>query len=506
MKEKKKTKRLQPPHPFIVIFAAVLFAMVLTMRVPLGRYELKQVTTLDNGQQQTVSVVDPDSFRYILDEKGDRVAYPAPVFSPSSHGRQGLMNVLFSGLEYGEQAAGTAGLIAYMLVIGGSFGILQRTGVVDQTILRIVHRTEDVVMLFPPLLFILFSLSGAWFGFSEGTVPLALLLIPLLIGMDFDAVTGVLVTFAATQIGIAASWRSPAALTIAQNIAGVPIHSGANFRFILWLVLTLCGAAYATFYAWRVYHDPHRSVSYQQDARCRGRLDNLRERREPVTLGSRLVTLVVAGSVVWAVWGAMTMSYGLADIATVFFVMAVIVAVIGVFFHLGGMKFADIPRAFQSGACDLMGAVLVVGMAQGMVLLLGGIGPTDASVLNTILYWAARAFSKLPGVLAGWMMYLFHLFLNFVVPSDTGQASLVMPVMAPLADSLGLSRQISVLAFQLGGSLSHLVMPTSGCLIGILSAAHLEWGDWLRSQWKILGIVFGLGLLTLTVGTLIGYA
>ncbi len=170
------------------------------------------------------------------------------------------------------------------------------------------------------------------------------------------------------------------------------------------------------------------------------------------------------------------------------------------------MKFADIPRAFQSGACDLMGAVLVVGMAQGMVLLLGGIGPTDASVLNTILHWAARAFSKLPGVLAGWMMYLFHLFLNFVVPSDTGQASLVMPVMAPLADSLGLSRQISVLAFQLGGNLSHLVMPTSGCLIGILSAAHLEWGDWLRSQWKILGIVFGLGLLTLTVGTLIGYA
>ena len=161
MKEKKKPKRLQPPHPFIVIFAAVLFAMVLTMRVPLGRYELKQVTTLDNGQQQTVSVVDPDSFRYILDEKGDRVAYPAPVFSPSSHGRQGLMNVLFSGLEYGEQAAGTAGLIAYMLVIGGSFGILQRTGVVDQTILRIVHRTEDVVMLFPPLLFILFSLSGS---------------------------------------------------------------------------------------------------------------------------------------------------------------------------------------------------------------------------------------------------------------------------------------------------------------------------------------------------------
>ncbi|MDR3767012.1 MAG: putative basic amino acid antiporter YfcC [Butyricicoccus sp.] len=505
-KTEKTRKKLQPPHPFIVIFAAMAFALVLTFLVPLGRYELKQVTTLVGGEQKTETVVDPESFRYILDENGERVVYPAPLFGPSAHGRQGMMNVLFSGLEYGEQAAGTAGLIAYMLVIGGSFGILMRTGVIDQYILRVLHRTEGVVMLFPPLLFVLFSLAGAMFGFSEGAIPLAILIIPLLIGMDFDAVTGVLVTFVATQLGITASWCSPKALTTAQTIAGVPVFSGAQYRFVLWLVLTLAGAAYTTWYAWRIHTSTHRSVSYQSDARCRGRLQNLRERREPLTLGGRLVLLTVGFSIAWMLWGTINMEYGLADIASLFFVMAVVVGVLGTVFHLGGMHFADIPRAFQSGASDLVGAVLVVGMAQGMVLLLGGINPTDASVLNTILHWTARVLRELPSVLTSWLMYIFHFWLSFVVPSDTGQAALTMPVMAPLADGLGISRQIAVLAFQIGGCLAHLIMPTSGCLIGILSIARLEWGDWLRSQWKALLVVFGVGFLALTAGFFMGYA
>ncbi len=506
MQEKKGKKRLQPPHPFLVIFAAMLFALVLTFLVPLGRYELMQVTALTENGQQTQTVVDPDSFRYILDENNERVTYPAPLFGPSSHGRQGMMNVLFAGLEYGEQAAGTAGLIAYMLVIGGSFGILMRTGVLDQSILRIVHRTEEFIMLFPPILFILFALAGAFFGFSEGAIPLAFFVVPLLIAMGFDAVTGVLVTFVATQLGITASWCSPAALKIAQEIAGVPVFSGAGFRFALWLVFILLGAGYTTYYAWRVHEKASRSLSYENDMRYREKLEKLRDRRDSMKLGSRLVLLVVALTIVWMLWGALTMSYALSDIASLFFVMAVVSGILGTAFHLNGMRLSDIPRAFQAGASDLVGAVIVVGMAQGMVLLLGGINPTDASVLNTILHWAARALGELPGVLASWLMYIFHTGLSFVVPSDTGQASLTMPVMAPLANSLGVSRQISVLAFQLGGSLSHLIMPTSGCLIGILSVAHLEWGDWLRAQWKALAVAFGIGFLALTVGFLTGYA
>ena len=188
------------------------------------------------------------------------------------------------------------------------------------------------------------------------------------------------------------------------------------------------------------------------------------------------------------------------------FVMALAAGCIGAAFHLDGMHLRDIPRAFQSGASDLIGAVLVMGMAQGMVLLMGGISPTSASVLNTLLHWAERAFIQLPSLLATGLVYVFQYGFNLVVPSDVGQAALTIPIMAPLADSLGVSRQLAVLAFQLGGSLSHLIMPTSGCLIGVLSIARVEWGESLRSQWKALAAVFGFGLVAMTIGFFTGYA
>ena len=504
MTEKPEKKHLQPPHPFVMIFAAMLCAALLTHLVPLGRYELKEVTYVVNGEQRTGTAVDPSSFRYSMDEKNQRVVYPAPVFGVSARGESGMMNYLFDGLNNSRQAAATAGLAAYMLVIGGSFGVLMRTGVADRVILRMVRRIGGSALFVPPALFVLFSLAGAVFGFSEGAIPCAMLVIPLLIAMDFDAITGVMCTFAATQVGVACAWMGIGALESAQTIAGIPVLSGARLRMVLWAVLTALGAGYTAAYASKVYEDPHRSLTHAGDARFRGRFESLRARREPFTLGAKLVAAAVLLSLGWMVWGVMTLNYTLDEIASLFFVMALITGLLGAAFHLDGMQLRDIPRAFQSGASDLVGAVLVMGMAQGMVLLMGGINPTSPSVLNTLLHWAERAFSELPGLLAAWLMYVFQYGVNVVVPSEVGQAALTMPVMAPLADGLGISRQVAVLAFQLGGSLSHLLVPTSGCLIGVLSIARVEWGDWLRSQWKAIAIVFVLASAT-TAAACIGY-
>ena len=505
MTDKPEKKHLQPPHPFVIIFAAMLCAVVLTHLVPLGRYELKEVTYVVNGEQRTGTAVDPSSFRYITDEKNERVVYPAPLFGLTAHGENGMMNFLFDGLNNSRQAAGTAGLAAYMLVIGGSFGVLMRTGVVDQVILRVVRRIGGAMLLVPPALFVLFSLAGAVFGFSEGALPLAMLVIPLMIALDFDAITGVLCTFVATQVGVSCAWMGVGALSSAQSIAGVPLLSGSRLRIILWAVFTILGAVYTTWYAYRVYDDPRRSISHAGDARFRGRFESLRARREPFSLGTRLVAVVVLLSIGWMLWGVTTLSYSLAEIASLFFVMALVTGILGAVFHLDGMQPRDISRAFQSGASDLVGAVLVMGMAQGMVLLMGGINPTSPSVLNTLLHWAERAFSQLPGLPAAWLMYVFQYGVNFVVPSDVGQASLTMPVMAPLADSLGVSRQVAVLAFQLGSSLSHLLVPTSGMLIGVMGIAHVEWGDWLRSQWKAILAIFALASAAVLLAACIGY-
>ncbi len=505
-KPKKEKNIIQILHPFVVIFGAVLFAMLLTFVVPLGRYEVKEVSYVLDGVQQSSKMVDANSFRYVLDEDGQKVVYPAPLFGVSAHKELGIMNVMFAGLRGSTQAAGTVGLIPFLLVIGGSFGILMRTGVIDQVILRVAKRTEDFVMLIPPILFFICSLSGALFGFTEYIIPITMIFIPMIIAMDFDAITGVICTYGAVQIGTAFSWTASSNLIMVQTLAGVPIESGQKFRVISWFVITVLCIIYVTIRAWKIHTGSEKAISYKNDSLLRGKIKNIRDRKMPYGVGSRLVMITVLMSFIWLIWGIAFKEYSLFEIASIFFTMAIVVGAIGTFYHLNGMQFADIPKAFQSGAADFLGAVIAIGMAQGMVLLLGGIDPTAASVLNTLLHWVVRVLSYVPSILAAWVMYGFQFVFNFFVPNNSGQAALTIPIMAPLAESLGVSRQISILAFQLGTGLSHLIMPTSGALIGVLAISHVSWGEWIRSQWKCILFIFIIGFIILGTGIMINYA
>ena len=505
-KPKKEKNIIQILHPFVVIFGAVLFAMLLTFVVPLGRYEVKEVSYVLDGVQQSSKMVDANSFRYVLDEDGQKVVYHAPLFGVSAHKELGIMNVMFAGLRGSTQAAGTVGLIPFLLVIGGSFGILMRTGVIDQVILRVAKRTEDFVMLIPPILFFICSLGGALFGFTEYIIPITMIFIPMIIAMDFDAITGVICTYGAVQIGTAFSWTASSNLIMVQTLAGVPIESGQKFRVISWFVITVLCIIYVTIRAWKIHTGSKKAISYKNDSLLRGKIKNIRDRKMPYGVGSRLVMITVLMSFIWLIWGIAFKEYSLFEIASIFFTMAIVVGAIGTFYHLNGMQFADIPKAFQSGAADFLGAVIAIGMAQGMVLLLGGIDPTAASVLNTLLHWVVRVLSYVPSILAAWVMYGFQFVFNFFVPNNSGQAALTIPIMAPLAESLGVSRQISILAFQLGTGLSHLIMPTSGALIGVLAISHVSWGEWIRSQWKCILFIFIIGFIILGTGIMINYA
>lgn len=493
-------------HPFIIIFGVALFAAILTFIVPLGRYEVKDTTYVLNGQQQTTKMVDTNTFRYVLDENGQKVIYPTRLFGVSAHQEIGVLNMMFAGLRGSTQAAGTVGLVPFLLVVGGSFGVISRTGVLDQAIMRISKATEDYVMLIPPITFFVLSLTGALFGFIEYVLPITMILIPMMIAMDFDAITGVICTYGAVQIGACFCWTASKTMTMSQMLAGVPLESGAKFRMIAWVVVTILCMIYVTIRAWKIHTGSKQSLSHKNDSLLRGKIKNIRDRKVPYGIGNRLVTLTLIGGTVFMLWGVAFKQYGLFEIASIFFAISIVVGVLGTVYHLNGMEFSDVPRAFQAGASEFIGAVIAIGMAQGMVLLLGGIDPTSASVINTLLHWVGRVISCLSGVLASWIMYAFQFVFNFFIPNNAGQASLTIPVMAPLAETIGVSRQISVIAFQLGTGLSHLLMPTSGVLISVLAVSHVSWGEWIISQWKFILIMFLLGFAVLALGIFISYA
>ena len=170
------------------------------------------------------------------------------------------------------------------------------------------------------------------------------------------------------------------------------------------------------------------------------------------------------------------------------------------------MTLDDMSDAFKKGVSDLVGAAMVVGMAQGIMLVLGGSNPTNGTVLNTILYGISNAFVGLPSTVAAVFMYFFQTIFNFFVVSGSGQAALTMPIMAPLADLLGVTRQTAILAYQLGDGLSNIIVPTSGLLMGMLAIARLDYTKWIKFAIKFFGDLFAMSICVMLIASAMNFA
>ena len=226
---------------------------------------------------------------------------------------------------------------------------------------------------------------------------------------------------------------------------------------------------------------------------------------KPFTFGHKLVILTIVLTMAWTIWGVIAEGYYIPEIASQFFVMGLVSGIIGVVFKLNDMKVNDIAKSFDKGAAELLGAALCVGMAQGIIIILGGTSATEGTVLNTILHSIGEGMKNFPPMLSAWLMYVFQTIFNFFVVSGSGQAALTMPIMAPLADIVGVSRQVSVLAFQLGDAFSNFIVPTSGCLLGALAAARLDWGKWAKFQIKFQAVLFVFASAAMVIAVMTGF-
>lgn len=499
-------KKFQFPHTYIIIFGVILVAALLTVFIPIGKYETKEITYLVNGEEKTRTVLDPESFTYVLDEDGNKVTKIAPLFGTEDFGGQGILNYVFEGMTTGDKFGTAVGIIAFILVVGGAFGVVLRTGAVEAGIMRVINLTNGKEILLIPILIVLFSLGGAVFGMGEEAIPFVMILVPMFIAMGYDAVVGIMCSYVATQIGFGTSWQNPFGLAVAQGIADIPVMSGAWFRIPLWIFFTGLTIVFTMRYAAKVKKNPKISVAYESDAGYRDEFAQNGQQMPPFTLGHKLVILTIAACMVWTIWGVVTQGYYIPEIASQFFVMGLVAGIIGVIFHLNDMRINDIARSFDKGAADLLGAAMCVGMAQGIIIVLGGTSATDGTVLNTILHSISEGMRNFPPVISAWFMYIFQSVFNFFVVSGSGQAALTMPIMAPLADLVGVERQVAVVAYQLGDAFTNFIVPTSGCLLGALAAAKLEWGNWAKFQIKFQAVLFVFASAAVILGVVIGLA
>ena len=455
-----KQKQFSMPDASIILLCVAVVAYMATVFITPGVFNAESGShTVQLSQYQAVN-----------DQQSP------PVFAQGSD--IGLANVLFEGLVSGDKYGAAIGVMAFILITGGAFGIIMKTGAINNGIMALINKTKRVEWLFIPLLFLLFSLGGAVFGMGEEAIAFCIVLLPIMQQLGYDAKVTVLTTYVATQIGFATSWMNPFSIAIAQSIAEIPVFSGAGFRMLAWACFTLVGLVFTMRYAKRIKTQPQKT----------GDQPTIK-----LSLADALTLLVFVLGIAWVVWGVMARQYYIPELAAQFFCIGLISAIIAIVFKkLTANECAD---AFKHGAQELLPAALLVALAKGIVLILGGSDLTTPSTLNTLLYYCASSIASVPDYIAAWGMLVFQSVFNFFVSSGSGQAAITMPLMSPLGDLLNVSRQIVVLAFQLGDGLTNILIPTSASLIGCLGVVKLDWGEWAAFIWR-----FALALFVLASG------
>jgi len=455
-------------NTLVMVYAVVVLVALATWVVPGGEYrrEVKEGKTL----------VVPGSFVYGQSQP------------------QGLGAVLAAPVKGFIDAAN---IIAFLFVIGGAFMVIQKTGAITVSLQRLAvtfAKKPHLQKFFIPVTMTLFALGGGIFGMCEETMPFVLIFIPLALSLGYDSIVGTAIPFLGAAAGFAGSVFNPFTVGIAQHIAQLPVYSGYEYRIIIWVLSAASMITFVMLHASRVRKNPEASPVYAQDQERRRTLKLNGQEEQRLTLPHKLVLVAFLLTIVLLVYGVLEHGWYITEIAALFMGLGLLAG------PLGRLSLAQAADAFKEGARDMMGVALIIGCARAILVV-----ATDGKVIDVLLYSMASVITSFHPIVASQAMFVAQGVINFFVHSGSGQAALTMPVMAPLADVVGISRQTAVLAFQFGEGWINPILPTSGVTMGVLGLAGISWEKWFRWMLPVQIYFFILALLLLIPPYLFNY-
>lgn len=449
------------PHTLVIVGALIILVLVLSWLIPSGEYQRTAVETSEGIRKVTI----PGTFHLV----------PKVML-----GLQALLLAPIKGFLDGSL------LICFLLVIGGTFAVFQETGAVESGICGltdVLARRPALKGLVIPVLMTVFSLAGGIFGMAEEIIPFVIIFIPLARRLGYDSIVGICIPFLGAAAGFAAAFFNPFTVGIAQSIAGLPLYSGLGYRLVTWVIGTTVVITYVMLYARRVKRDPTLSPVYDLDLE-RGSLSETTS--GPAWDARKVAALVLfAGCMLLLVVGVLRWKWYMEEIAVLFFGMGLALGLVG------GLSPSRIAEVFVVGAKDMVGVVFIVACARALLII-----AQDAHIMDTMLYGASKAMAMLPRAVIAQVMFLIQSAINFLIHSGTAQAALTMPIMAPLSDLVGVTRQTAVYAFQLCEFVNP-ILPTSAVTMGVLGAAKIPWDKWARWFLPLLVILVLLSFLLL---------
>lgn len=458
----KSRRGLRLPHIYVILFTLSGLAALTTYLVPAHSFD--RVEGPDGRE-----VIDPDTY--------------APVEDASPTSFMEFITAVPRGLvDAGE-------VVFFTFIIGGVFMVIRRTGIIENALDRVLRSFAERRIVLIPVLMTLFAALATLIGTQELSLVYIPVLIPVVIALGYDSVTALAIALVGTTAGFTAGVFNPINTGLAQQISGLETFSGAGLRGVLLVVLVTTGALWTMRYASRVAKDQRKSLVYGEPEELeKQRLYTGEADAEPKRMTRRqrlslLLSLPVLGV---TVWGVSTQGWFMIEMAGMFVLLMLIIGLVS------GLRPTELSNAFSEGMRSVLEGAIIVGVARSVAVLL-----EDGQILDTIVYSLGEVVGGMPPSLSAIGMLVVQTLFNFVVPSGSGQAVVTMPIMAPLADVLEVSRQTAVLAFQLGDGPTNLIYPTSGYFMAALAIGGVRWEKWVRFYLPLLAgwVIVAVGFL-----------
>ena len=451
-------------NTYFLIFSLMLIVAALTWTVPPGQYD----RTEQNGQ--TIAVAD---------------SFHAVARAP-----QGIGQALQAPIEGFSQCAP---IIAFILVVGMLFTVIERTGAINTVIKKVSyyfsHHPRQRILFIPTCIF-LFSLCGALFGMEEETLIFIPIFIPLALSLGYDTVVGMSIPFIGAFTGFSSAFINPFTVGIAQTIAQLPMYSGWQYRLLVWFIFTSVVAGFFTWYGEKIRKHPSKSLTAKLDVTRRAEFniinDVVVDESFHLTRAHKLVLLSFLAGMGLLFYGVIRYQWYMNEIAAVFLGVTVAAA------YFGKLTLTETTDAILDGSKNMIGICILMALASSIVIL-----ATNGHILDTFLHTMTQGLSGMHPIVASQAMFFVQTLLNFFVASGSGQAVLTMPIMVPLGDLLNVSRQTVILAFQFGDGWGNPILPTAPVTIGALALAGISYTAWVKWFMRLEIILIIMSLLLL---------
>ena len=438
-------KKLSFPHPMIIMLSFVAIGTLLTYLIPAGSFD---------------RVKDEASGREVVVEGSYRVIDSQPI----------SLGKMF--LSVPEGIIEGAEVVVLILIIGGAFYVVDKTGAFQSGLESLIHRFKNAKAYLLALVGILFATAGALNGLQEEIIAMVPVLMILSRKVGYTPIAGIAISLGSALIGGAFGPSNPFSVLIAQNFAEVPLFSGGLYRMIF-LILAL---GFWIVYVIRTGKDPNHQETPSEEV------------PDKMSKSHSIILVLVAITFGVMIYGLSNWDWDYNEMSAIFFAMGLSAGIIG---NLGINGTA---KAYSEGFAELVFAGIIVGLARSIYLVL-----QEGMIIDTIIFALFNPLEGLPLGLSALGMMFAQAILHIPVPSTSGQAVLTMPLLTPLADLIGMSRQVVVLAYQYGAGIMDMVTPSNGGLMAILAAAGVSYKDWIKYAWKPILVVFTIAAVS-TVG------